>query len=175
MAPCLLSHSTTQRLLTLSLTMGVFLLVGSWLVVAGGFGEVFAWESRGGGGGGWGWGFGRGNGSGSGSVNWHDDVGVLEFVNPKIGTYGVTPNGNGGMVPSVGMPFGMTRWTAQTREVSSSVFSPVPLSKRGRVLIMWCVLRISSPKHLTTTSTRPSTASKRRTSRRSGWGRADRW
>lgn len=26
----------------------------------------------------------------------HDNGGVLEFVNPKIGTYGVTPNGNGG-------------------------------------------------------------------------------
>lgn len=28
----------------------------------------------------------------------HDSAGVLAFVNPKIGTYGVTPNGNGGMV-----------------------------------------------------------------------------
>ncbi|EME85349.1 glycoside hydrolase family 92 protein, partial [Pseudocercospora fijiensis CIRAD86] len=40
----------------------------------------------------------------------------LKFVNPKIGTFGITPNGNGGMIPSVGMPFGMTRWVAQTRE-----------------------------------------------------------
>ncbi|KAF2213353.1 glycoside hydrolase family 92 protein [Cercospora zeae-maydis SCOH1-5] len=47
---------------------------------------------------------------------WHRNVGVLRFVNPKIGTFGITPNGNGGMIPSVGMPFGMTRWTAQTRE-----------------------------------------------------------
>lgn len=28
--------------------------------------------------------------------SYHDDAGVLAFVNPKIGTYGVTPNGNGG-------------------------------------------------------------------------------
>ncbi|CZT20101.1 uncharacterized protein RCC_05958 [Ramularia collo-cygni] len=47
---------------------------------------------------------------------WHDNVGVLRHVNPKIGTYGVTPNGNGGMIPSVCPPFGMTRWTPQTRE-----------------------------------------------------------
>ncbi|KAI7370429.1 hypothetical protein KC354_g1281 [Hortaea werneckii] len=47
---------------------------------------------------------------------YHDDVGVLRYVNPKIGTYGVTPNGNGGMIPSVSVPFGMTRWTPQTRE-----------------------------------------------------------
>ncbi|KAI7231670.1 hypothetical protein KC330_g6302 [Hortaea werneckii] len=47
---------------------------------------------------------------------YHDDAGVLRYVNPKIGTYGVTPNGNGGMIPSVSVPFGMTRWTPQTRE-----------------------------------------------------------
>lgn len=41
--------------------------------------------------------------------SYHDNAGVLAIVNPKIGTYGVTPNGNGGMIPSVGMPFGMTR------------------------------------------------------------------
>ncbi|EGP83845.1 uncharacterized protein MYCGRDRAFT_29807, partial [Zymoseptoria tritici IPO323] len=40
----------------------------------------------------------------------------LRYVDPKIGTYGVTPNGNGGMIPSVSPPFGMTRWTPQTRE-----------------------------------------------------------
>ncbi|KAK4541621.1 hypothetical protein LTR36_007765 [Oleoguttula mirabilis] len=34
----------------------------------------------------------------------------------SIGTYGTTPNGNGGMIPSVSPPFGMTRWTPQTRE-----------------------------------------------------------
>lgn len=26
----------------------------------------------------------------------HDNAGVLEFVNPRVGTYGITPNGNGG-------------------------------------------------------------------------------
>jgi len=41
---------------------------------------------------------------------------VLHYVNPQIGTSGTTPNGNGGMIPSVSPPFGMTRWTAQTRE-----------------------------------------------------------
>jgi putative alpha-1,2-mannosidase len=53
----------------------------------------------------------------SASASYHDDAGVLRYVNPKIGTYGVTPNGNGGMIPSVSEPFGMTRWTPQTREV----------------------------------------------------------
>lgn len=52
-----------------------------------------------------------------GKSGYHRNAGVLKYVNPKIGTYGVTPNGNGGMIPSVGMPFGMTRWTAVTREV----------------------------------------------------------
>ncbi|KAI7717410.1 hypothetical protein KC353_g4599 [Hortaea werneckii] len=47
---------------------------------------------------------------------YHGDAGVLRCVNPKIGTYGITPNGNGGMIPSVSVPFGMTRWTPQTRE-----------------------------------------------------------
>jgi hypothetical protein len=27
--------------------------------------------------------------------SYHSNVGVLQFVNPKIGTYGITPNGNG--------------------------------------------------------------------------------
>ncbi len=48
--------------------------------------------------------------------SYHDNVGNLQYVNPKIGTYGITPNGNGGMIPSVSPPFGMTRWTPQTRE-----------------------------------------------------------
>ncbi|KAI5358027.1 Putative alpha-1,2-mannosidase, six-hairpin glycosidase superfamily [Septoria linicola] len=48
--------------------------------------------------------------------DYHQNAGVLKYVDPKIGTYGVTPNGNGGMIPSVGTPFGMTRWTPQTRE-----------------------------------------------------------
>ena len=49
---------------------------------------------------------------------YHDNAGVLRYVNPKIGTYGISPNGNGGMIPSVSPPFGMTRWTPQTREAS---------------------------------------------------------
>ena len=50
------------------------------------------------------------------ATSYHSDAGVLQSVNPKIGTYGLTPNGNGGMIPSVSPPFGMTRWTPQTRE-----------------------------------------------------------
>ncbi|KAI3332559.1 glycoside hydrolase family 92 protein [Ustulina deusta] len=48
--------------------------------------------------------------------NYHENAGVLKFVNPHIGTYGTSPDDNGGMIPSVSVPFGMTRWTAQTRE-----------------------------------------------------------
>lgn len=48
--------------------------------------------------------------------NYHENAGVLKYVNPHIGTYGTSPNDNGGMIPSVSVPFGMTRWTAQTRE-----------------------------------------------------------
>ncbi|KAI0841350.1 glycoside hydrolase family 92 protein [Hypoxylon sp. FL0890] len=48
--------------------------------------------------------------------NYHANAGVLRYVNPKIGTYGISPNDNGGMIPSVSVPFGMTRWTPQTRE-----------------------------------------------------------
>lgn len=51
-----------------------------------------------------------------GLPGYHADAGVLQYVNPKIGTYGLSPNGNGGMIPSVSVPFGMTRWTPQTRE-----------------------------------------------------------
>ncbi|KAI1300955.1 glycoside hydrolase family 92 protein [Xylaria venustula] len=48
--------------------------------------------------------------------NYHENAGVLRYVNPHIGTYGASPDDNGGMIPSVSVPFGMTRWTAQTRE-----------------------------------------------------------
>ncbi|KAI0444113.1 glycoside hydrolase family 92 protein [Xylaria telfairii] len=60
----------------------------------------------------------RGSSCGSPShrPNYHDNAGVLKYVNPHIGTYGTSPNDNGGMIPSVSVPFGMTRWTAQTRE-----------------------------------------------------------
>ncbi|KAI1496968.1 glycoside hydrolase family 92 protein [Biscogniauxia marginata] len=49
-------------------------------------------------------------------LGYHANSGVLEYVNPRIGTYGASPDDNGGMIPSVSAPFGMTRWTAQTRE-----------------------------------------------------------
>ncbi|KAL9079598.1 MAG: hypothetical protein Q9157_001535 [Trypethelium eluteriae] len=49
-------------------------------------------------------------------TSYHENTGVLQYVNPKIGTFGYSPNGNGGMIPSVSVPFGMTRWTPQTRE-----------------------------------------------------------
>ena len=48
--------------------------------------------------------------------DYHAHTGVLKYVNPFIGTSGLSPNGNGGMIPSVSPPFGMTRWTPQTRE-----------------------------------------------------------
>lgn len=48
--------------------------------------------------------------------DYHANAGVLSHVNPFIGTYGLFPGGNGGMIPSVSPPFGMTRWTPQTRE-----------------------------------------------------------
>lgn len=48
--------------------------------------------------------------------DYHANAGVLQYVNPKIGTYGISPDDNGGMIPSVSVPFGMTRWTPQTRE-----------------------------------------------------------
>ncbi|KAI1739498.1 glycoside hydrolase family 92 protein [Xylaria scruposa] len=49
-------------------------------------------------------------------LDYHENAGVLKYVNPHIGTYGASPDDNGGMIPSVSVPFGMTRWTAQTRE-----------------------------------------------------------
>ncbi|VDB92408.1 unnamed protein product [Peniophora sp. CBMAI 1063] len=41
---------------------------------------------------------------------------AVDYVNPLIGNGGDTPNTSGGMIPSTAPPFGMTRWTAQTRE-----------------------------------------------------------
>ena len=58
----------------------------------------------------------------SAQASYHKDAGVLQYVNPKIGTYGITANGNGGMIPSVSPPFGMTRWTPQTRFDNSQEF-----------------------------------------------------
>jgi hypothetical protein len=65
------------------------------------------------------------------STNYHENAGVLNFVNPLIGTYGTTPNGNGGMIPSVCPPFGKTRWTPQTRE---NFISQVPYGDSDRLI-----------------------------------------
>ncbi|KAF9883368.1 hypothetical protein FE257_003535 [Aspergillus nanangensis] len=56
---------------------------------------------------------------------------ILDHVNPLIGSYGTTPNGNGGMIPSVSPPFAMTRWTPQTRE---NFISQVPYGDSDRLL-----------------------------------------
>ncbi|PLB41602.1 GH92 family glycosyl hydrolase [Aspergillus candidus] len=56
---------------------------------------------------------------------------ILDHVNPRVGTYGVTPNGNGGMIPSVAPPFAMTRWTPQTRE---NFISQVPYGDADRLI-----------------------------------------
>jgi hypothetical protein len=61
--------------------------------------------------------------------DYHGDAGVLKYVNPLIGTYGTTPNGNGGMIPSIAPPFSMTRWTPQTRE---NFISQVPYGDSDR-------------------------------------------
>lgn len=66
---------------------------------------------------------------GGAAASYHDNAGVLEHVNPLIGTRGFTPNSNGGMIPSVSPPFGMTRWTPQTRE---NYISQVPYSDLDR-------------------------------------------
>lgn len=55
----------------------------------------------------------------SSKPDYHRDADVLQYVNPKIGTSGVEPNDNGGMVPSVSPPFGMTRWTPQVDSTSN--------------------------------------------------------
>ncbi|KAJ5085046.1 hypothetical protein N7532_009817 [Penicillium argentinense] len=63
--------------------------------------------------------------------NYYKNAGVLQHVNPMIGTYGTSPNGNGGMIPSVSVPFGMTRWTPQTRE---NFISQVPYGAGDRLI-----------------------------------------
>lgn len=63
--------------------------------------------------------------------DFHENAGVLEHVNPLIGTYGTSPNGNGGMIPSVAPPFAMTRWTPQTRE---NFISQVPYGDSDRII-----------------------------------------
>lgn len=64
-------------------------------------------------------------------TTYHENAGVLQFVDPLIGTYGTTQNGNGGMIPSVSPPFGMTRWTPQTRE---NFISQVPYGDSDRLI-----------------------------------------
>jgi predicted alpha-1,2-mannosidase len=61
----------------------------------------------------------------NGVTSYHANAGILKYVNPLIGTQGGDPNDNGGMIPSVAPPFGMTRWTPQTRE---NYISQVPYS-----------------------------------------------
>ncbi|PTB66784.1 glycoside hydrolase family 92 protein [Trichoderma citrinoviride] len=63
------------------------------------------------------------------STDYHANAGVLHHVNPLIGTRGYDPNDLGGMIPSVSPPFGMTRWTPQTRE---NFISQVPYNDRDR-------------------------------------------
>ncbi|KXN88321.1 hypothetical protein AN958_07466 [Leucoagaricus sp. SymC.cos] len=41
---------------------------------------------------------------------------AVDYVNLLIGNGGDTPNGSGGMIPSTGPPYAMTRWVAQTQE-----------------------------------------------------------
>ena len=47
----------------------------------------------------------------------------IDDVNPMIGTTGPSVYDYGGMIPSVATPFGMTHWTAMTRENKISVYS----------------------------------------------------
>jgi hypothetical protein len=63
--------------------------------------------------------------------DYHENAGVLKYVNPLIGTYGTSPNSNGGMIPSVSPPFGMTRWTPQTRE---NFISQTPYGDSDRLI-----------------------------------------
>jgi len=47
----------------------------------------------------------------------------VDDVNPMIGTTGASVYDYGGMIPGVTTPFGMTHWTAMTRENKISVYS----------------------------------------------------
>src|SRR6266705_6473208 len=47
----------------------------------------------------------------------------IDDVNPLIGTTGPSVSDYGGMIPGVATPFGMTHWTAMTRENKISVYS----------------------------------------------------
>ena len=46
---------------------------------------------------------------------------TIFIAHSMIGNGGITPDGSGGMIPSVAPPFGMTRWVAQTRQNYVSV------------------------------------------------------
>src|SRR5437773_1626271 len=48
---------------------------------------------------------------------------LIDDVNPMIGTTGPSVYDYGGMIPGVATPFGMTHWTAMTRENKISVYS----------------------------------------------------
>jgi predicted alpha-1,2-mannosidase len=48
---------------------------------------------------------------------------LIDEVNPMIGTTGPSVYDYGGMIPGVATPFGMTHWTAMTRENKISVYS----------------------------------------------------
>ena len=48
---------------------------------------------------------------------------LVDFVNPLIGTTGAHITRYGGMIPAVTMPFGMTQWSAMTRENKISTCS----------------------------------------------------
>jgi predicted alpha-1,2-mannosidase len=50
-------------------------------------------------------------------------AGPVDEVNVMIGTTGPSVYDYGGMIPGVTLPFGMTHWTAQTRENLISVYS----------------------------------------------------
>ncbi|KAK8864700.1 hypothetical protein IAR55_001952 [Kwoniella newhampshirensis] len=75
----------------------------------------------------------RGTNAGQGKVRGHWDFGDgrkwttsdafvkpeskgLDWVNVMLGNGGPEPNLSGGMIPAVAPPFGMTRWSPQTRE-----------------------------------------------------------
>ena len=53
----------------------------------------------------------------------HQRQELIDDVNPMIGTTGPSVYDYGGMIPGVATPFGMTHWTAMTRENKISVYS----------------------------------------------------
>ncbi|SJX61868.1 uncharacterized protein SRS1_12852 [Sporisorium reilianum f. sp. reilianum] len=51
-----------------------------------------------------------------GSARYRDQIGTLQWVDPRIGTNGADPSEYGGMVPSVALPFAGVRTVPMTRE-----------------------------------------------------------